>query len=588
LTKRGLVLVAIVCLCLAVVDPRVGIGVARGSALKLVDVLLDYGNGTRRWVSCILQVGSDSVYNATQQVAVSLNVSWYGGEAFVDAIDGVWNSYPYCWMWWYWNRSAGCWELGPVACNQYALEDCDMVAWYYEDCSSWPPSPPPSPPVTKVDVLLDYGNGTRISNEDVEVLGVTSVLKATKMVASVEISLWGTDAFVEAINDVWNDYVNYTFWIYWYWNQSAKCWEAGQVACNKHVLADGDTIAWLYEDCTVWPPQPPPVAKVDILLDYGNTTRVWYENVELPGFPSVLKATKAVASVEYTMWDADAFVDAINGVWNDYVSLVYFWMWWRWNSTAECWEMGAVACNKHMLADGDIIAWYYENCTTWPPSPPTMTPHPTASFIWTPLIPKVGQTVTFDASASKPNGGKIVDYTWNFGDGSFAHGKVVAHTYNSPGTYTVTLNVTDSNGLWSIEQKQITVVQPHGPKANFTVVPEAAIVGESIKFDASASLPGWNGTHTVPIKEYRWDFGDGNVTVTAEPIIYHIYSTAGNYSITLTVYAPGATPETDSATVMVSVDTQPIFEIPNGMIGIVIFLVLATVVVFKRKSARRR
>ena len=590
LKGRILVLVAMVCLCLCmvVVGPRVGIGVAQDPVFKLVDVRVDYGNGTCRWVSCILQAGDDTVYNVTQQVAVSLNVSWHGGAAFVDAIDGVWNNYPYYWMWWYWNGSAGCWELGPVACNQYVLEDFDVVAWYYEDCSSRPPSPPPSPPVTKIDVLLDCGNGTRVSYEDLEVLGFASVLKATKMVAAVKISLWGADAFVDAINNVRNDYVNHTFWIYWYWNHSAKCWETGQVACNKHVLADGDTIAWLYEDCTVWPPPQPPASKVDILLDYGNNTMVWYENVELPGFPSVLKATEAVASVEYTMLGADAFVDAINGVWNDYVSRVYFWMWWRWNSTAECWEMGAVACNKYMLADGDIIAWYYENCTMWPLSPPTMTPHPTASFTWTPSIPKVGQTATFDASASKPNGGIIVDYAWNFGDGSSANGRVVAHAYNSSGTYTVTLNVTDSNGLWSIEQKQITVVQPHGPKANFTVFPETAMVGENIKFDASASLPGCNGTHTMPITEYRWNFGDGNVTVTTEPIIYHTYGTAGNYSVTLTVYAPGAAPETDSITVIVSINVEPIFEIPNGFIGTVVFLILAAVVLFKRKSARRR
>ena len=489
LGKKSLaVLIVVTCLCMTLVYPRVRTCTAQGSAFKLVDVLLDYGNGTRRWASCILQSGDDTLYNATQQVAVSLEVSWYGELAFVEAIDGVWNNYTAYtfWMWWYWNHSAGCWELGPVACNQYVLEDCDLVAWYYEDCSVWPPSPPPEPPVTKVDVLLDY----------------------------------------------------------------------------------------------------------------GNNTRVWCENVEVLGFASVLKATKAVASVEYSLWGTDVFVDAINNVWNDYASFAYFWIYWYWNHSAKCWEMGPVACNKYTLTDGDVIAWYYEDCTTWPLAPPTVTPHPTASFTWTPLIPKVGQTVTFDASASKPNGGTIIDYSWNFGDGKVAHGKTVVHTYNSPGTYTVTLNVTDSNGLWSVEQRQIMVVQPYGPKADLKASPETAMVGEKIRFDASASQPGWNGTHNMPITEYRWSFGDGNVTVTSQPIVYHSYSAPGNYYVTLTVYAPGATPETSFTTVRVTVFSVPVggqsvsTEKTNFEKELAVYLASAAVAatafaVLKRKTARK-
>jgi PKD repeat protein len=588
-----IMLFAVACLFVALLYPQFKTCSAQSSTLKLVDVMLDYGNGTRRWASCILQPSDDTVYNATQLVATSLNVTWYDGSAFVDAIDNVWNSHPYCWMWWIWNSSESQWVMGPVACNLYILEDCDIIAWYYEDCTVWPPSPPPNPPVTRVDILLDYGNNTRVWFEDVEVPGFASVLKATKMVASVEYSLWGTDAFVNAINNVWNNYANYVFWMWWYWNSSAKHWELGAVACNAYVLTNGDTVAWYYEDCSAWPPSPPPVTRVDILLDYGNNTRVWYENVELPGFPSVLKATKAVASVEYTMWGTDAFVDAINGVWNNDP---YYWIWWTWNHSAKCWESGFVACNRYTLTDGDIIAWYYEDWRVW--EPPPSTPHPTASFTWAPSIPKVGQTVTFDASASKPNGGIIVDYAWNFGDGSVSHGKIVSHTYNSPGTYTVTLNVTDSNGLWSVEQKQVTVVQPYGPKADFKAVPETAKVGESIKFDASTSLPGWNGTHTMPITEYRWNFGDGNITVTSQPIVYHSYGAAGNYYVTLTVYSPGATPEIDSTTVRVTVFAVPVggesapIETPQTEKSletyvVLVAIIIATFAVVRRNFAKR-
>jgi len=172
--------------------------------------------------------------------------------------------------------------------------------------------------------------------------------------------------------------------------------------------------------------------------------------------------------------------------------------------------------------------------------------------------------VTFDASSSTSNGGTITKYEWDFGDSGKATGQVVTHAYSSKGLYTVTLNVTDSEGLWDVEQKQIQVVQPHGPKPELTVTPETAKVGELVKFDASSSLSGWNGTHNMPITEYRWDFGDGNRTTTSTPIIHHRFSSSGIYYVTLTVYALGATPETDSATRKITVITIPVggYSIP--------------------------
>jgi PKD repeat protein len=86
---------------------------------------------------------------------------------------------------------------------------------------------------------------------------------------------------------------------------------------------------------------------------------------------------------------------------------------------------------------------------------------PVASFTWTPSIPKVGETVTFDASTSTSNGVTIVSYEWDFGDGEHATGKIVTHTYTTAGTYTITLNVTDSLGFWDIEQKQIQIEALH-------------------------------------------------------------------------------------------------------------------------------
>jgi hypothetical protein len=103
-----------------------------------------------------------------------------------------------------------------------------------------------------------------------------------------------------------------------------------------------------------------------------------------------------------------------------------------------------------------------------------------------------------------------------------------------------------------------TLLSPHGPKADFTITPETANVGEKVTFDASASMAGWNGTNQMPITEYRWDFGDGNKTTSSTVVVYHTFSSSGIYYVSLTVFAPRATPETDSVTHRVLIVTVPV------------------------------
>jgi len=75
---------------------------------------------------------------------------------------------------------------------------------------------------------------------------------------------------------------------------------------------------------------------------------------------------------------------------------------------------------------------------------------PIASFKFTPAAVKPGEEITFDASKSSDPDGTIVKYSWEFDDGApLATGMVVAHTFTSSGKYTVTLWVTDNDGLVS-------------------------------------------------------------------------------------------------------------------------------------------
>jgi len=155
---------------------------------------------------------------------------------------------------------------------------------------------------------------------------------------------------------------------------------------------------------------------------------------------------------------------------------------------------------------------------------------PTADFTWTPLNPLAGALATFNASASTPNGGTIVSYRWDFGDGNVTTvaDPIILHSYAAYGTYSVNLTVTDSEGLSDSVTKPVTVIAY--PKASFVFSPTTPLAGESVTFNASASIPE-GGT----IVDYKWDFGDGNVTTTASPTIVHVYTVFGNYLVNLTV-----------------------------------------------------
>ncbi|QCF37473.1 PKD domain-containing protein [Salinivibrio sp. YCSC6] len=63
----------------------------------------------------------------------------------------------------------------------------------------------------------------------------------------------------------------------------------------------------------------------------------------------------------------------------------------------------------------------------------------------------------FDASGASDTDGQIVSYQWDFGDGYQGSGVTASHQYGTAGTYSVTLTVTDDQGLTSSASKSFTV-----------------------------------------------------------------------------------------------------------------------------------
>jgi PKD repeat protein len=162
-------------------------------------------------------------------------------------------------------------------------------------------------------------------------------------------------------------------------------------------------------------------------------------------------------------------------------------------------------------------------------------PAPSGDWVFSPATPNVGDTVFFNADAVKPAAGhKLVQLTWNFGDGSSADGFQVSHVYLTAATYQVVLSAIDDAG------QKLTIAHPVGIGSGAPVVsciasPSAAAPGVVVTLNASGSqLFGGQS-----VRSFAWDFADplsgANNTSSTGPITTHQFVGPGSHSVTLTI-----------------------------------------------------
>lgn len=96
------------------------------------------------------------------------------------------------------------------------------------------------------------------------------------------------------------------------------------------------------------------------------------------------------------------------------------------------------------------------NLPNTPPPEPTLNQLPSVK-ISGPAEGQVGTELTFDGSLSNDPDGQIVDWQWDFGDGTTGAGQLVKHTYNQPGDFTVSLQVKDNQGGSAVANTTITI-----------------------------------------------------------------------------------------------------------------------------------
>jgi PKD repeat protein len=168
-----------------------------------------------------------------------------------------------------------------------------------------------------------------------------------------------------------------------------------------------------------------------------------------------------------------------------------------------------------------------------------------------PYTGTVGDSITFDGSASNDPDGSIVDYSWDFGDGNTGSGETPTHTYNSDGNYTATLTVTDDAGDTASATTTASIGAGNLPPVADPNDPYNGMAGVPVAFDGGASSDP-DGT----IVAYNWDFGDGKTGSGATPS--HSYIAAGTFNVTLEVMDDsGAVDSAMTTATIVPVDTGP-------------------------------
>jgi PKD repeat protein len=159
---------------------------------------------------------------------------------------------------------------------------------------------------------------------------------------------------------------------------------------------------------------------------------------------------------------------------------------------------------------------------------------------------EVPYSVFFDASNTTDSDQNIVDYEWDFGDGSAVYyGKTINHLFLQEGTFTVRLTVIDADNNEGIAT-QVVRVESQGVVADIETDQIDGSVPLTVSFDATGST-----YQDGQIATYKWDFGDGTAEKIGSSQITHKYTSIGSFTAKVTVVGTDNTSAT--ATTIITV-----------------------------------
>lgn len=155
--------------------------------------------------------------------------------------------------------------------------------------------------------------------------------------------------------------------------------------------------------------------------------------------------------------------------------------------------------------------------------------------------------------------GNITTWSWNFGDPNsgpqnISNQQNPCHTFTAPGNYQVTLTVTSDSLCQSTTILPVTFYPP--PVANFNSSP--VCLGNPTQFTDVSTFSG-----NDPVTAWDWNFGDGSPNGNVQNPS-HVYSTPGNYTVTLIVTTQQGCKDTISNPIIVYANPVAAFSAPDS------------------------
>ncbi len=191
-----------------------------------------------------------------------------------------------------------------------------------------------------------------------------------------------------------------------------------------------------------------------------------------------------------------------------------------------------------------------------------------------------GQPVQFSVAAVDPQGGTL-SYRWDFdtsaeggsssivvntdsipyNDDQGGNTATPSFTYNTPGTYGISLRVSEAGGnqFFTVKRAHVTIYgastgAPRITVMSFSPTDPTSAAGDPVTLAASVVDPAG-----LPIVQYTWHWGDGTAdTVTTTPTATHQYTTASTYTVELTVKNSADATGSASKVVPVAANVAPV------------------------------
>ena len=140
-------------------------------------------------------------------------------------------------------------------------------------------------------------------------------------------------------------------------------------------------------------------------------------------------------------------------------------------------------------------------------------------------------------------------YRWSFGNGNLSTKQNPQAIFYKPGTYEVSLEVTDPTGVKDEKKISAYITVFKNPTADLKGNILFGCAPLSVQFEDKSKLG------DAPLTSILWDFGDGNTVDLADPL--HTYRTDGNFDVSLLITDGNGCQDKNTAKKLIEVDRIP-------------------------------